>query len=197
MFRLGLPILSLGCPCCTWAALTYPWAAHARLGPPKPMYGPPMLDLGLPNPYMGRPCGTWAAQTHAWDTHNDLLIITNFMKDYLRTAYTPSECTEAALAVPDGPDALAGAKYTLPPDLGFSNGDDDDDKSSGSDDASGSDGDTSESEMESGMEDVLGEKKKKRKAAEKDKGGRKSSANGKANGKETANTVGKKRKRPS
>ncbi|KAJ7023329.1 hypothetical protein C8F04DRAFT_1271532 [Mycena alexandri] len=71
--------------------------------------------------------------------------VLEFMKDYLRTAFTPAECEEAALPQPDGDDTLArakhdtlaGAKYTLAadPDLGS-------DDESDSDDASGSDSST-------------------------------------------------------
>ncbi|KAJ7716213.1 hypothetical protein B0H16DRAFT_1741442 [Mycena metata] len=98
--------------------------------------------------------------------------VLDFMREYLRTAFTPIECVEAALPNADD-DELAGAKYTIADKLGFPSDSvdefdsDSDSSSSGrsdSDSASGSDSDSgsgAESEVEGGD----GKRKKKKATA--------------------------------
>ncbi|KAJ7027835.1 hypothetical protein C8F04DRAFT_1266622 [Mycena alexandri] len=185
--------------------------SFAVFGGPLPEYGGEIRTLHVAHGYnrSAVPCSfpQWAKSRFSRD-------VLDFMKDYLRTAFTPAECAEAALPVTGPGDALTGAKYTLSNDLGFGNGDSDDDDSSESDKSSDSEGDSSESDMESEMEELAGKRGKKERAVEKGKkkaaekgkkkaaetGGRHGSANGKDKGKANANAqggnTGQKRKRP-
>ncbi|KAJ7697932.1 hypothetical protein B0H16DRAFT_1484652 [Mycena metata] len=98
--------------------------------------------------------------------------VLDFMREYLRTAFTPIECVEAALPNTDD-NELAGAKYTIADKLGFPSDSvdefdsDSDSSSSGrsdSDSASGSDSDSG-SGAESKVEGGDGKRKKKKATA--------------------------------
>ncbi|KAK6992474.1 hypothetical protein R3P38DRAFT_2416383, partial [Favolaschia claudopus] len=105
--------------------------------------------------------------------------VLDFMREWLKTAYTPKDCEEAALTPPQSEDLLEGARYRMSDtdDLGWGKSANSDDES----DSSSSSGEEFESGADSDAEaDVRGSKKSSQAKKPKEK----TKTKGKGKGKE-------------
>ncbi|KAK7019608.1 hypothetical protein R3P38DRAFT_3199258 [Favolaschia claudopus] len=117
----------------------------------------------------GADSGVWRGNSHIagphwpqWDKAR-FAGVTQFMTEYLHTAYTPQECAQSALSRPSD---LSAANYTIPPE--------DSDSDSGSDSDSDDDSDDSDSD---GSDDEDRRPAKKRKVATGKKAGKAKESN--------------------
>ncbi|KAJ7221989.1 hypothetical protein B0H12DRAFT_1241159, partial [Mycena haematopus] len=145
--------------------------AFCVFGGPIPQFGGELRTVHVS---MGRNLGAGACTFPEWSKARFDREVLDFMKDWLRTGYTASDCAEAALpAEDDSEDLLKGAKYRIDPKSGASDDDSDSDSASsnGSDSDSESDdaADSSESESGSESDDEGAARKKSKKSTKKEK----------------------------
>ncbi|KAK7031320.1 hypothetical protein R3P38DRAFT_3187034 [Favolaschia claudopus] len=168
-------------------------ASFAVFGGPMPGFEGELRTLTVA---YGRNLGPNPCHFPQWAKPRFAKDVLGFMKEWLPTAYTPTDCAEAALPKDgdaEGDDPLAHAKYTI--------GDDDEDSDSDSSSSgtnsttdSDSDGDT-DSDSDSANSDVeLDWRSSKKKRTKKDAQKKKSRAKGNEKVKERAEDVRKRGK---
>ncbi|KAJ7470076.1 hypothetical protein B0H11DRAFT_1920231, partial [Mycena galericulata] len=125
------------------------------MGGPMPKFNG---EIGTIHLSVGRNLAAVPVPFPTWNKERFTRDVVDFMKEYLRTAYTSEQCAEAALP----PPTLGDAPYSFPKD--------DDDDDSGSDSDSDSDSSSSDSSSESSGEEGQGGAGKGKKQKGKKKG---------------------------
>ncbi|KAJ7457582.1 hypothetical protein B0H11DRAFT_1738353, partial [Mycena galericulata] len=131
------------------------------MGGPIPKYNG---EIGTIHLSVGRNLGAVPVAFPTWDKDRFTRDVVDFMKEYLGTAYTAEQCSEAALPPPA---SLEDAPYSFAKE--------DDDEESDSDSGSSSDSDSSsssDSDSDSDSEEGAGKGKKVQKSGEKRKRGK-------------------------
>ncbi|KAK6967168.1 hypothetical protein R3P38DRAFT_3244642 [Favolaschia claudopus] len=142
-------------------------SCFAVFGGPIPMYDGDLRTLTVAYGRNQEPSPSHFPQ---WEKARFGRDVLDFMREWLKTAYTPAQCAEAAMPKDDEGDPLARAKYRIDAvddwdgEVGDSDSASGDDSSSDSSSASGSDSgsdSTSDSENDSGAERDIRARKKK------------------------------------